>query len=442
MSRSSTRSGSPCSAGRQLPRVLAQFRRDDREPEGRVDLLLAPPATRRSPRKTPYSLSLSPGRRRGRAGRCCAPGSRWGLGGRAPYSPPRVRAGHVQPAGEPRARPSPPRRPLLDPVVAEEPLHQPRPVGRDGEDVEVPDGLPAPPDAPGRLDRRGPSRFPEEAGERLRVLDPGREREPPPPRPIPADRPEEVLLALPPHPGKLLERPAPGGLFEPVDGIDPQALVEELDLFRPQPLDPQKLREAARDLPAQIGEEGASPRRRDLPHLLRDGDADAGDGGEIAPLPRHRRHALRHIGDAPRGGAVRADPERVLPEYVEYVRDLVEDAGDNGVFHATPSLSSTIPSAAALGHREQDARGPRQPRLNLLRPLRPLWHTVVGAAGRCPRKARHFPTFGGDPSCRWSPRKSFSPTRSRGATRSGRSTSTIWRSSRGSSRPAWPSAPR
>ena len=217
--------------------------------------------------------------------------------------------------------------------VGREPGHHRRAGFRRREDVEVADGIAHPPVAAGDLDPVDAARAAQVVGERLRVLRGDGELEAPRLRQLPLHRIGDLGLPRRPEPVQRADASLLGRLEKLRERVDLEVVVERLDALRPEPGHAQQLGHAGRHLLAQALEQAAGPRRGDFADLRRQILPDPGELGQRLAARDRRSEVERQVLDRPRPVAIGAHPKRVRLLDLEEIGDLVEHPPDIGVVH-------------------------------------------------------------------------------------------------------------
>jgi hypothetical protein len=228
-----------------------------------------------------------------------------------------------------------------------------------GQDVQVPDGLPAAPERAGRRQAPNPVGGPEEAQDPLDDrLGTGQE-EPPPPGLVGLDRLQELRLEGRAQPGQVPDLAGPGRRLEVIDGPGTQGLEEELHLLRPDPLDPQELEEGRRIGGQELPVLGTGPGGTDLQDLLGDPLADPPDLPDLGRIAAQAGERERQGLDGRRGVPQGPDAERVVAPDLRHIGHLGEDAGDRSVLHGMPpSPDLRVPPVSYGGLEPMGTGGP------------------------------------------------------------------------------------
>ncbi len=204
--------------------------------------------------------------------------------------------------------------------------HQRAGVVSGGEDVDVADGLPHPPQRAGVGAPQTPGYGRQRTDDLLRRGHRGVDLNPPGLSPGQLYAVEQVLGRLRAEPAQPCQPALGDRLFQGGDRVDAQLLVEHHRLARAEAGHDSHRPDSGWDLRSHLLDRRHGTRLEKLDDLLRDGRAYARD--RLQRLGVHRRHVAVMPGNRPSGLFVRPRPERVASGDREEVGVLLEETRD------------------------------------------------------------------------------------------------------------------
>ena len=349
--------------GLDLPVLLPELGRDPREAEGRVDALLRVPRDLPLALEDPVLVEFPPAGDREAAEVdvvVLVPGEILEPGAPAPrLEDPDVRL-------DPRLHDH--RRLRL--ARQDDLLHARHPgegtdrsgrVGGRHEDIDVPRGLPHPPEAAGDGGLVDRGVVPEIRDDFLRDRERDGEQGPRLALLVELDRVEDLLLRLLPEALQPANLPALRRLLQVLHVRDPEGPPEHARPLRTEAPELHHLHEAARDLLREFIEGVHPPLAEVLVHLRRDrlpDPLDLAEAGDAALTPQ-LLDVLRHRLDLAGRAAIRHRSEPVPSLHLQEVRDVVQELGDLRVPHAARNTGG--PYRFAAGGTDLPTAGPSLP---------------------------------------------------------------------------------
>ena len=213
-------------------------------------------------------------------------------------------------------------------VVGDEPLHHVGALAGGDENVQVADGLLAPPIAArdhGLLHAFAAFQVLEQwLGEVFRSVEP----EPLLDLPFVLELADELELGLGAEAGKPVQLAGGRGLLQVGDGVDLELVEEDLGALGTDAGYGGQLDEAGRRAALHLLEQRQPFRLHELRDLGGEVLADAWQLGEVLALCEHVGNAVRQVADRARGVTIGAHAERVGTFDLEKIGKVVEGAGD------------------------------------------------------------------------------------------------------------------
>ena len=222
---------------------------------------------------------------------------------------------------------------LFDVAEGHEARHDGAGIGRGDENVEIANRGLAPSHAAGELDRRGLGQGLDLGGEPPTDAQSLDQRDFAATLAVGFDTSEDLVDHRRPHPRHGLDGAGLGCVFELIDGLDPEPVVEVANRRWPEALDLNHLAQTRPDLAAELVEIVAAVRPQ---HLFDPADRPRPDPADLAELAvtEHLLGGPREPLDDPGRATKRRDPVPIAAVDLQQVGHLGEQSRDLRVFEA------------------------------------------------------------------------------------------------------------